>query len=523
MGSWVGNSKTVSFLALGLLFATGQAVDAAAALSETSSNSMKQGEALAHQYCAVCHLFPEPDLLDKKTWANQTFRKMAPFLGVSKIRMEGRPDGRRLEESHLFPPTPLLSEAEWHVLREYYINSAPSNAIPQAARPIIVPRLDQFIAEKLTISGAVPLTTLVHIDASAHEVVLGDMGIAGLVTFRADGSEKMRTVLEGAPVGLVQFGDQRLATLIGHVFPSDVADGKVVVLPMGQDRVQPGLLLSGLERPTQSVVADLNGDGRLDLLVCSFGNYLGRLSWFEQKADGKFEPHLLLESPGAIRAEVRDLDGDGRPEIVVLMAQGREGLFLFANQGQGEFLLRPLLQFQPAYGATYFEFADMNNDGLPDVVMTNGDNGEYPSPFKRYHGVRIFLNDGKLGFTEAYFFPMNGAFKVVARDFDGDGDLDLAAISFFPDYGRSPEESFVYLENLSGLRFVPRSFPGATAGRWLTMDAGDLDGDGDMDLVLGAFSQGPPGIEITPGLQASWQTNGVNGLILRNTRVRSKP
>ena len=107
--------------------------------------------------------------------------------------------------------------------------------------------------------------------------------------------------------------------------------------------------------------------------------------------------------------------------------------------------------------------------------------------------MRIYLNDGSWNFKESWFFPLNGAFKAVAADFDGGGDLDIAAISYFPDYDKSPEESFVFLENIgtkSHLEFKPHTFPDSARGRWLTMDVGDVDGDGDLDIVLGGALPG---------------------------------
>ena len=89
-------------------------------------------------------------------------------------------------------------------------------------------------------------------------------------------------------------------------------------------------------------------------------------------------------------------------------------------------------------------------------------------------------------FTEKYFYPMHGAIKAIAADFRRNGRLDIAAISFYPDWAAEHPEGFVYLENAGEFRFVARTFPGSSRGRWLTMDAGDLDGDGRLDLVLGA-------------------------------------
>lgn len=83
---------------------------------------------------------------------------------------------------------------------------------------------------------------------------------------------------------------------------------------------------------------------------------------------------------------------------------------------------------------------------------------------------------------------MNGCFKAMARDFDGDGDLDIAAICFFADYQHRPEEGFVYLQNNGDYNFKPYSIPETQSGRWLTMDAGDLNGDGKTDIVLGNFT-----------------------------------
>ena len=57
--------------------------------------------------------------------------------------------------------------------------------------------------------------------------------------------------------------------------------------------------------------------------------------------------------------------------------------------------------------------------------------------------MRIYLNDGKNSFTEKYFYPINGASKVVSEDFDKDGDLDFAVISIFPEE-KNQEGFFIF-------------------------------------------------------------------------------
>jgi hypothetical protein len=161
----------------------------------------------------------------------------------------------------------------------------------------------------------------------------------------------------------------------------------------------------------------------------------------------------------------------------------------------------------------------VNGDGHADLVYTNGDAGDYPSPPRPYHGVRIFLSDGRGKFAEKYFHPLPGAFKALARDFDGDGDVDVAAIAFYPDYASGAPRPFVYLENAGGMRFVARTFAEADLGRWLTMDAGDVDGDGDVDLVLGSFAQPDASSEaLVAG--ARWRRPGAPAVLILENLAR---
>ena len=205
----------------------------------------------------------------------------------------------------------------------------------------------------------------------------------------------------------------------------------------------------------------------------------------------QYSRHVIKATPGAIKAYIEDYNKDGLPDLWVLFTQGEEGIFLFTNHGNGKFTEEEVLRFPPVYGSSYFEFADFNRDGYADIVYTCGDNADYSAVLKPYHGVYIFLNDGKNHFSQRYFFPINGCYKAVARDFDGDGDLDIAAISFFGDYAHQPEEGFVYLENKGNFEFHPFSSPQTRVGRWLSMDVADLDGDGWTDILLGNFSVAP--------------------------------
>ncbi len=167
-------------------------------------------------------------------------------------------------------------------------------------------------------------------------------------------------------------------------------------------------------------------------------------------------------------------------------AQAAESIMLFYNKGDGNFEEKIVLQFPPVYGLSYFELADFNKDGYWDILLTNGDNWDDSGNRKSYHGVRIFLNDRKNNFKEAFFNTVFGANKAMAHDFDGDGDLDIAAICFY-DYPFDTMEGFVYFENLGDMKFSKLMIKEAALGKWLTMELADLDRDGDKDIILGSY------------------------------------
>ena len=465
------------------------------------------GPELAKTYCGSCHAAPEPQILTKVEWTHYIMPSMGLWLGIPPANYENLPEGRLLQEANLYPNAPLLSQREWFAIWDYYRNEAPEQQ-PRRARPKMEFAAKRFRARKVNFHSGAPMTSFVKIDPDRKQLYVGDAFANVLATLDITGQVLAKEGFESPVIAMHPAKDGPVFTLIGRFFPSDLLEGKV--LQSGKE------LLTKLRRPTDARSADLNGDGRDDLVVCEFGFRMGAVSWHENFGDGQYRRHELLDRAGAIRSELRDMNGDGKIDIVLLTSQGREGLYIYHNEGGGKFSLETVLEQHPAFGYADFQFVDWDKDGDVDLLTANGDNGDFPTPHKPYHGLRLYLNNGTNRFKEVYFFPMEGAYKVLPLDFDLDGDMDLAAISFYPDFSGEPL-SFVVLENRGTLQLRPFTLPEVSLGRWMVMDAGDLDGDGDTDIALGSFVVGPTTIPVPPALRERWKSEGAAVLILENT------
>jgi len=472
------------------------------------------GKELAAQYCQSCHLMPTPDLLDKSTWLAKVFPMMRAYMGMDPIPKH---DLLPHDIQAFYPTFPAMSEDEWFAVASYFIDSAPDQLAKPAHDPIS-PTLALFTVDTSTIRVSPPMTTLVVIDAMKQKILLGDGALNRLLITDDHGQLNAAIDITGPPSAVAFGKDAWYVADMGKLLPHDSAVGSVLKITWIGATPTVVKVLDTLRRPSHVAVADMNGDKQEDLIVCEYGNLIGRFGWYEIPKDRRPIYHELIGLPGAIRSVIRDMNADGKPDIVVQLAQARESIVAFINKGTGRFEQKELLSFPPSYGSSGFRIVDGDGDKYPDLLVTFGDNGDYDDPpYKPYHGVALYANSKRLMFSRSWFIPMDGAYGADLRDFDGDGDKDLLALAYFARYDDGPSAALRIYENRNNT-WVATTTPEALLGRWLTYDVGDVDNDGDDDVVLGSASLGPG---IVPDIMAtSWLKSGRTSLLLRNNRFR---
>jgi hypothetical protein len=505
--------------------------DAGEGSFEITDPFLLEGKRLSQIYCSSCHVFPEPDLLPKSTWRFETLPVMARFLGVDERTGEGvthYPRTNPYIPDNIYPDGPMVTPAEWQNILEFYWQTAPDELLPMNKEPAIT--VDPLFFKAQTPgfqSETGPAVTSVKLDPGNRLIYLSDANEGTFMAFDHNLELVHHTAIE-SPLSDIRYLDDRskpgtrdfLATFIGHLYPSDAPYGSVARSwydPVLHASFLDSIILDNIARPVQSQFADLNRDGQMELLVNEFGHRAGNLFWVKMaENDTQSDKRILIDTPGCIQSFIMDYTGNGLQDIVALCTQTDQAIYLFTNQGNGEFDRKTLLEFEITAGSSSFEIHDFNDNGHPDILYTSGDNADYSQVFKPYHGVYIFLNDGADNFSREWFYPVNGAYNAKARDFNGNGHPDIAVISFFADYNNSPEEGFLFFKNEGNLTFTPYHHPSADTGRWLTMDVADWTGNGRYDIILGNSSIGPFGPSmVDDDILANWKS-GPYFLLLEN-------
>jgi len=443
---------------------------------------------MARTYCAACHAFPEPQLLDKKTWETGVLPQMGQRLG----RSSGSLFDKTSRNPHMMVLNKAVSEEEWEKIVRYYRELAPDSLPHQSlpAQPRIDPdffRTGPFVP-RLQSSAII---TLLKSDSTRERIFVGEAGSNKLRIFDWNRRLISSLTLGSPPTDLIVEGDSVLVLESGILNPNDQPKGALVKYEFagGDSLRSPRILIDSLFRPVFFQQFDFDKDGREDFLICEYGDNIGRLALY--KYDGsRYTRHVLDPGPGAIRFEIRDMTGDGSPDIVALFAQADERIVLFVNDRKGNFTARHriLARFPPVYGSEYFSLHDFNGDGSMDIVYVNGDNFDLSRVLKPYHGIRILENDGKNNFNERYFFPMYGAARAEIADFDKDGDLDILATSNFPDAKSHSERGIIFLENAGRYEFRPYAFTIASGNQWNLTTTADVNKDGWLDVIVGAMN-----------------------------------
>ena len=472
----------------------------------TIAEQVAAGNILAKKYCVSCHEFPEPALIDRKSWQNGVLPAMGKNLGVHLFMGQYFGDNRS-----------AISMADWQNIVTYYTNTSPvALTIPKHA---VAPLNDWAIfglERPKNVSKVIPaMTTMLAFDTLSHKISSGDAA-NNLYQWDSKLHQKLLHHFD-SPVTGANFikspGGQNTAiiTCIGNLAPVNLSTGKVFSVNLSapdNNKHKPALIVDGMPRPVATIAADFNKDGLMDYVTCGFGHDNGALYLLQQQAGKTFKKIVISSIAGGEQLITGDFNNDGWPDVMCLFAQADEGVRMFLNDHKGGFTTQTLLRFPPVYGSSSFQLVDFNHDGKPDILYTCGDNSDYSKVLKPYHGVYIFTNQGNWKFKQTYFYHIDGCTKAIAADFKNNGSLDIAAIAFFADFKYHPQAGFTYLEQTKPNFFIAHEIPINPYGRWLAMEVADIDNDGYKDVILGNFSIGGRGLVNQSGFKPDWDMHG---------------
>ena len=234
--------------------------------------------------------------------------------------------------------------------------------------------------------------------------------------------------------------------------------------------------------PNDIGIADMNGDGNLDLIVANHQSpYLTILlgdgrGGFRPSHDSPIDVHSTPHPHGVA---VADFNGDGKPDVAA-DSWGNNQIELLLGDGKGG-LGTPGRYI--AVGRRPYErlrSADFNHDGIADIVTTNLDDGT----------VSVLLGDGKGNFRNAPGAPFSAGAKpwqVSVADVDGDGNADLVVIPYQRDIGDASENVVTVLRGDGRGSFRPMAGPPLSLNNCRganSVATGDLTGDGSQVVAV---------------------------------------
>jgi hypothetical protein len=422
---------------------------------------------------------------------------------------------RGIVDRKLVPPQFLMTHEEFQAIREYYIEQSRIDyKTPEPAPKPPVSRLFQPEAVQIE----TPIISMVGIDAANLALLIGSSRPAALHVLT--GGAKTSIAVNSEPVTYERIGALGRVALMGDL-GTDVRRGSIVDFDL-HAAFQTNLVANH-PRIAAHRTADVDGDGRDDLLVVGFGDYPGGRIGIWWNNDGKLSEQLLSEESGAVWGDIADLDGDGDRDVIVTFANNHPRIVAYVNEGNRRLVSRTIIERPIGWGYNRCLLVDWDNDGDLDIVECAGNNLELRGrPIKAHHGIRVLRNDGNWQFKEMLFERLDGAMDVVAGDFNGDGRTDLAATAFYLDWRQPTPTTFLLLLQKPDGSVERSTIDDRFWNRWMRIAAGDADGDGDIDIVLGAaeVQMGIPS-EATNRFTELIQ-NKAHALLLRNLSAQER-
>ena len=254
---------------------------------------------------------------------------------------------------------------------------------------------------------------------------------------------------------------------------TSTAFGQIQFGDLGDDS-----LPKATDRSGEIVLQDLDRDGDLDIVLANRGQ---QNALYLNDGGGRFidvtASHFPKDTANSNGITATDVDGD--KDIDLVFANFGEQNTLYLNDGSGKFVDATATALPKLVDRTSAAAAgDIDGDGDVDLVFANSESSSAtPS--------RILLNDGKGKFTDTASNLSHKAVSVILFDVDNDRDLDMVL-------GHAGAQDLLYLNDGKG------GFSDVTATNFPSefyhtygMAVGDVDRDGDPDLVLAAFGAWP--------------------------------